>query len=267
MKNNVITIHPTTSTSTATKTTDLQHQLFLKTKSNLQDQVDDPEVWDVLKCKFEKSSASSGPYRTDAFRKRDHDDHQEDDALPEGEKRAKRQKISKGSKPARYLYNKDLFFLKYGNSKTMYKINHRRVRANPEEYFSNHRIVEVVRVTTKQQHELDYIEQIIVMRDNDKPDSFSEANFRYLNKNEGGGIYGEMGDEGFVASIACCGLISRRLDKRGDLLEDDIETLRRSEGCIGEVERFTGPNRNRVKVADKEETGEFCGSSEGGPLY
>ncbi|GJX73414.1 hypothetical protein Tco_0312009 [Tanacetum coccineum] len=37
---------------------------------------------------------------TDAFRKRDHDDHQEDDALPEGEKRAKRQKISKGSKSA-----------------------------------------------------------------------------------------------------------------------------------------------------------------------
>ncbi|GJS13013.1 hypothetical protein Tco_0407485 [Tanacetum coccineum] len=98
MKNNVITIHLTTSTSTVAKTTDLQHQIFLKMKSNLQDQVDDPEVWDVLKCKFEKSSASSGPYRTDAFRKRDHDDHQEDDAPPEGEKRVKRQKISKGSK-------------------------------------------------------------------------------------------------------------------------------------------------------------------------
>ncbi|GJT11537.1 hypothetical protein Tco_0858579 [Tanacetum coccineum] len=50
--------------------------------------------------KFEKSSASSGPCRTDAFRKRDHDDHQEDDAPPEGEKRAKRQKTVKGLKSA-----------------------------------------------------------------------------------------------------------------------------------------------------------------------
>ncbi|GKE29097.1 hypothetical protein Tco_1444481 [Tanacetum coccineum] len=76
MKNNFITIHPITSTSTATTTSaDLQHQLYLKMKMNLQDQVDDLKLWDVLKRKFEKSSASSGPYRTDDFRIRDHDDH------------------------------------------------------------------------------------------------------------------------------------------------------------------------------------------------
>ncbi|GKC23632.1 hypothetical protein Tco_1025782, partial [Tanacetum coccineum] len=57
MKNNVINIHPTTSTSNATTTAD-----------------------EVLKRKFEKSSTSSIPYRTDAFRKRDHDDYHEDDA-------------------------------------------------------------------------------------------------------------------------------------------------------------------------------------------
>ncbi|GJT22559.1 hypothetical protein Tco_0892496 [Tanacetum coccineum] len=109
------------------------------------------------------------------------------------------------NEPSRYLYNKDLLFLKNGNTeeksyilslhkihvvpfleedleekmkrwvkkefksfneearlsiqlwkdswhKRLYKINYRRVRANPEEYFSNHRIVEVVRVTTEQQH-------------------------------------------------------------------------------------------------------------------
>ncbi|GKB25402.1 RNA-directed DNA polymerase, eukaryota, reverse transcriptase zinc-binding domain protein [Tanacetum coccineum] len=66
----------------------------------------------------------------------------------------------------------------------MYKINHRRARDNQEEYFSNHRIVEVVRVTTEQQHVLDYMEQIIVMRENDKPDSFSAADFKYMNKND-----------------------------------------------------------------------------------
>ncbi|GKE94993.1 hypothetical protein Tco_1579848, partial [Tanacetum coccineum] len=34
--------------------------------------------------------------------------------------------------------------------KIFYKMNHRRARANPEEYFSDYRIAEVVRVTTEQ---------------------------------------------------------------------------------------------------------------------
>ncbi|GKE25773.1 hypothetical protein Tco_1441157 [Tanacetum coccineum] len=90
MKNTILNVHPTTSTPTATTTTtDLQHQLYLTMKSNLQDQVDDPEL-----------------------------------------------------------------------------------------------IVEVVRVTTKQQHRLDYMKQIIMMRENDKLDSSSEANFKYQNKND-----------------------------------------------------------------------------------
>ncbi|GJZ38862.1 hypothetical protein Tco_0585425 [Tanacetum coccineum] len=100
MKNTVLNVHPTTSTSTATiTTTDLQHQLYLKMKSNLQAQVANPDMWDILKKKFEK-------------------------------------------------------------------------------------IVEVVRVTTKQQKGLDYMEQIIVMKETNKPDSLSEADFKYLNKND-----------------------------------------------------------------------------------
>ncbi|GKE19219.1 hypothetical protein Tco_1426796, partial [Tanacetum coccineum] len=238
---------------------------------------------DVLKAKFEKSSASVGSYRNDVFRKCDHDEHQGDDAPLEGEKSAKRQKMSKGSKyardevipedetselidefqnvnkrvptifdregmkatikdmlsnpfryseeyvyhleqahnymenqirnlnePPRYLYNKDLFFWKNGNTqekwyvlslhknhaisipkedlekkmirwvksvfktfneearlsiqhwkdtwhKRMYKINHRKVRYDPKEFFSDYRIVEVVRVTTEQQYGLDFM--------------------------------------------------------------------------------------------------------------
>nr|GEY06983.1 hypothetical protein [Tanacetum cinerariifolium]GEY22798.1 hypothetical protein [Tanacetum cinerariifolium] len=38
-------------------------------------------------------------------------------------------------------------------------------------------------VNTEQQHGLNYMEQIITIRENDKPSSFSEANFNYLNKN------------------------------------------------------------------------------------
>ncbi|GJR41331.1 retrovirus-related pol polyprotein from transposon TNT 1-94 [Tanacetum coccineum] len=141
------------------------------------------------------------------------------------------------NEPPRYLYNKDLFFLKNGNTKEkkyilslhkihierfpkadleekmnrwvrkefknfnkdawlsiqhwkdswhkrVYKQNQRRVKNNPEDYFSNHRITEVVRITTDQPHGLDFMEQIIVMRENDKLDSFSEADFKYLNKND-----------------------------------------------------------------------------------
>ncbi|GKB06070.1 hypothetical protein Tco_0834303 [Tanacetum coccineum] len=84
MQNIVLQVHPTTSASTATTTSDLQHQVYLKMKSDLQAQVADPDLWDVLRAKFEKSSASVGPFRTDAFCKRGHDDGQGNDAPLEG---------------------------------------------------------------------------------------------------------------------------------------------------------------------------------------
>ncbi|GJW87465.1 hypothetical protein Tco_0162805, partial [Tanacetum coccineum] len=45
-------------------------------------------------------------------------------------------------------------------------------------------IIEVVRITTDHLYGLDFMEQIIMMRENDKPDSFSDADFNYLNKND-----------------------------------------------------------------------------------
>ncbi|GJY38197.1 hypothetical protein Tco_0424561 [Tanacetum coccineum] len=68
--------------------------------------------------------------------------------------------------------------------KMMYKQKQRRVRNNPEDYFSKHRITKVVRIIIDQPHGLDFIEQILVIKENDKPDSFSEADFKYLNKND-----------------------------------------------------------------------------------
>nr|GEV20363.1 reverse transcriptase domain, reverse transcriptase zinc-binding domain protein [Tanacetum cinerariifolium] len=195
IKNNVITVHPTTSTSTATTTSDdLQHQLYLKMKSNLQDQVDDPELWDVLKH----------------------------DALPKGEKREKRQKILKGSKSASgsSLNNqlKDLKFLhlnvninnknrmhglRIQNSEerkyvlSLHKIHdvpfpeedleektNRWVRLEFKTLNKEARIAKAVRVSTEQQHGLEFIEQIIVMRENEKLDSFFEADFKFPNKND-----------------------------------------------------------------------------------
>nr|GFB25617.1 hypothetical protein [Tanacetum cinerariifolium] len=185
---------------------------------NLQDQANDPKLWDVLKRKFKKSSTSNTSCMDDAFRIQHHDDHQEDDATLEGKKRAKRQKTSKSSKSARGSSSKQLASSyvskckqqqqdwdawvdqkvfgedEYGNTKEksyilslykihvvlfpekdleekmnhwvqkefktfneearlliqhwkdschkiMYKLNQRKVRDNPEEYFSNHRIV------------------------------------------------------------------------------------------------------------------------------
>ncbi|GKE02936.1 hypothetical protein Tco_1390919 [Tanacetum coccineum] len=55
----------------------------------------------LLRDKFEKSSTSAGSCRDDAFFKRDHDEHQGDDATLEGKKSGKRKKISKSSKSAR----------------------------------------------------------------------------------------------------------------------------------------------------------------------
>ncbi|GJY16577.1 hypothetical protein Tco_0386999 [Tanacetum coccineum] len=81
--NNVIQVYPTTSTSTCTTSSaDLQQQLYLKMKSNLHDQAANSELWDVLKCKFEKSSILTTSCRDDAFFPQHHDDHQEDDAHP-----------------------------------------------------------------------------------------------------------------------------------------------------------------------------------------
>nr|GEX71078.1 hypothetical protein [Tanacetum cinerariifolium] len=210
-------------------------------------------------AKYEKSSALTDSCMYNAFRNRDHDEHQGDDAPPKGEKGSVG-KQARGfemtttrcscfygpqrnpKEPLRYLYNKDLFFLKNGNTKEkrcvlslrkinatsfpeedlkekmirrvrkvfktfnkearlsiqhwknsrhnrMYKIKHRKVRNDLEEVFSNQRIIEIVKVTTEQQYGLDFIERIIVMRENDKPDRFSEADFKYLNKNHIDDIY------------------------------------------------------------------------------
>ncbi|GJU28762.1 hypothetical protein Tco_1167383 [Tanacetum coccineum] len=100
VQSNVIQVHPTTTISTeTTSSADLQ-QLYFKMKRSLQDRANDPTLWEVLKRKFEKSSTSNISCRDDDIHSH-HDDHQEDDAPPEGEKRVKRHKASKSSKSAR----------------------------------------------------------------------------------------------------------------------------------------------------------------------
>ncbi|GJT94186.1 hypothetical protein Tco_1083031 [Tanacetum coccineum] len=53
--NTTLNLYPTTSLSPAkTFTADLQHQLYLNMRSKPQDQAVDPELWEILKAKFEK---------------------------------------------------------------------------------------------------------------------------------------------------------------------------------------------------------------------
>ncbi|GJY37602.1 hypothetical protein Tco_0423966, partial [Tanacetum coccineum] len=99
----------------------------------------------ALKAKYEKSSFSTDSCRHDTFRKHDHDDHLDDDVLPEGKNRAK--------------------------------------RSDPKEVLSDYKIVEVVRITTDKQYRLDFMEEIIVKRNDNKPYRFSEVDFKYMNKN------------------------------------------------------------------------------------
>ncbi|GKE22045.1 hypothetical protein Tco_1433557 [Tanacetum coccineum] len=258
-----------------------------KMKSDLQAQLANSELWDVLRAKFDKSSASAASCRNDAFRMRDHDEHKGDDAPPEGEKKCEKakdveklkdawvdtlvinedeliledetpelidefQNVDKRvstifdhermeatikdmlrnqhedlkrpkpdalvfygpqrnpNEPPRYLYNKDLFFLKNGNTEKkwyvlslhkihaisfleedleekmnrwrMYNIDHKKVRDDPKKFFSDYIFVKIVK--TDQQYGIDYMERLAIMRENDKPDSFSEADFKYLNKKD-----------------------------------------------------------------------------------
>ncbi|GJV42485.1 hypothetical protein Tco_1420925 [Tanacetum coccineum] len=238
-ENTIIQVYPIITTSTdTTSSADLQQQLYLKMKSNLQDQANDPALWDVLKRNFEKSSTSNTFCRDDDFHSQHHDDHQEDDAPPEGEKIVKRCKASKSLKSARGSSSKrsakeSINLLTSNNNINEKEWMHGKIETimnedefrNTEEYAyhleqatnfmenqmvwerrqedirrsipkplvfygpqrkpnESLRITEVVRIITDQLYGLDFMDQILVMRENDKPDSFSEADFKYLNKND-----------------------------------------------------------------------------------
>ncbi|GJW69406.1 hypothetical protein Tco_0123830 [Tanacetum coccineum] len=100
------------------------------------------------------------------------------------------------NEPLRPLYNKDLFFLKYGNTKEKkYILSLHKIYAEefPEPDLEE-KLNQWVRKEFKnfnedarlsiQHWKLDFMEQIMVMRANDKTDSFSEADFKYLNKKD-----------------------------------------------------------------------------------
>ncbi|GKB17439.1 hypothetical protein Tco_0851362 [Tanacetum coccineum] len=93
VQSNVIHVHPTTSLSTPTDSSvDLQYQLYLKMKRSLQDRADNITLWEALRRKFEKSSTSNTSCREDDFHSH-HDEHQANDAPPEGKKIVKKENV------------------------------------------------------------------------------------------------------------------------------------------------------------------------------
>ncbi|GJV08274.1 hypothetical protein Tco_1345930, partial [Tanacetum coccineum] len=92
MNNHILHVHPTESASSTIL--DLQQQLYLKMKDDEQARDADLPIWLALKYKYEKSAPHVEPCRVAVVRTRDHKDHHDDDARPEGESSAKRQRTS-----------------------------------------------------------------------------------------------------------------------------------------------------------------------------
>ncbi|GJR42151.1 hypothetical protein Tco_1310254 [Tanacetum coccineum] len=92
MSNHILHVYPTASASYTIL--DLQHQLYLKMKDDERARDADLAIWLSLKIKYEKPVPLVEPCRVVVVQTRDYKDHHDDDARPEGESSAKRQKTS-----------------------------------------------------------------------------------------------------------------------------------------------------------------------------
>ncbi|GJV03054.1 hypothetical protein Tco_1336623 [Tanacetum coccineum] len=91
MSGHILHVHPAQSQTSSVL--DQQYQLYLAMKADSQLQQQDIAIWLALQMKFEINTVLQTACRTSAVRPRDQDDPH-DDAHPEGENRAKRQKTS-----------------------------------------------------------------------------------------------------------------------------------------------------------------------------
>ncbi|GJT99976.1 hypothetical protein Tco_1110315 [Tanacetum coccineum] len=92
MSGHILHVHPAQSQTSSVP--DQQYQLYLAMKADPQLQQQDIAIWLALQMKFERNMVLQTACRTPAVRPRDQDDPH-DDAHPEGENSAKRQKTSK----------------------------------------------------------------------------------------------------------------------------------------------------------------------------
>ncbi|GJX62640.1 hypothetical protein Tco_0295540 [Tanacetum coccineum] len=91
MSGHILHVHPVQSQTASVP--EQQYQLYLSMKADPQLQQQDIAIWLALQMKFERLQVQQTTCRTSAVRPRDQDDPH-DDAHPEGENSAKRQKTS-----------------------------------------------------------------------------------------------------------------------------------------------------------------------------
>ncbi|GJZ44723.1 hypothetical protein Tco_0592319, partial [Tanacetum coccineum] len=200
IQTNVIQVHPTTISSTPTDSSaDLQYQLYIKMKPSLQDRVDNITLWEALRqwdaWEEENVVDKDEVILEDVTPELIVESQNVDKRVPtifdhprmEATLRDSLSNLFRNAKEYAYHLEQSTSFMENQIDswhKRVYKQNQKKVRKNPEDYYSNHKMTEVVRIVTDQPHGLDFMEQILVMRANDKPDSFSKADFKYLNKND-----------------------------------------------------------------------------------
>ncbi|GJT25930.1 hypothetical protein Tco_0895867 [Tanacetum coccineum] len=145
---------------------------------------DDLSIWWSLKIKFEKSTPSATPCRTIVVRIRDHEDHHDDDARPEGE-RSKKYTLSLRKYHAvpfpEQLYRRNELqnWAKQDNIRRQ-----KEQRDKPEEVYSKSKIVEVIKTSYELGHEHKFITKIVVRRANEKIDPITESYYKHLKKND-----------------------------------------------------------------------------------
>ncbi|GKE11334.1 hypothetical protein Tco_1414885, partial [Tanacetum coccineum] len=103
MSGHILHVHPAQVQSSSVP--EQQHQLYLAMKADPLLQQQDIAIWLALQMKFEKTQVPQTACRSSAVRTRDQDDPH-DDAHPEGENSAKRQKTSKAIVSGEYRVDK-----------------------------------------------------------------------------------------------------------------------------------------------------------------
>ncbi|GJU97056.1 hypothetical protein Tco_1326327 [Tanacetum coccineum] len=185
VQSNIIQVHPTTTTSTeTTSSADLQQQLYFKMKRK-----DNAPPEGEKRVKRHKASKSSNSARGSSSK------HSSKDSTTYVSKQQQQQEWDKWVEET--VIDEDEVIPKDETPKLITELqdvdkrvltifDYARMKAtlNDALSISSRMQKKVVRITTDQPHGLDFMEQILVMRENDKSDSFSKADFKYLNKND-----------------------------------------------------------------------------------
>ncbi|GJU92752.1 hypothetical protein Tco_1317508 [Tanacetum coccineum] len=168
----------------------------------------DIAIWLALQMKFERNTVLQTACRSPVVRPRDQDDSH-DDALPDGENSAKRQKTSEyeayvfgesssgqngnsGTEKivlSLYKFPAIIFNIDDIEEKTSRWVNKKKPGKPKEEIYSNSKIIQVIKTYWELGHEHKFITEIVARRANDCIVSITEPDYKNLNKNDIEDIY------------------------------------------------------------------------------